>query len=737
MNETFAAEFRVDKNMERPSQIRRHSSWRAFWKLLTFFDRSKMGYSVALRNAAGMVLSLVLGTATQIAFGGPAAACGALFVSYSDGSDPYRHRAIRMIASSVTLTFAAFLGGMFGHDRFGLGVVAGGAAFVAGMAVALGQTAADIGMMALVMLTIFAGQRLTLRDSVETALLALLGGLIQTALSLAFWPVRRYEPERRALALLFMEIGRTATQPIGPGDAPPATVQSSKTQDALRSLRQDSGVVSERFLSLLNQAERARLCVITLLRMQAALESNAQPGEAGETLSRFLAAAGGALAASGEFLLSATGTGLLHDQIGKVNKLIEEWRAHAVGKTPSLEGEAVKGMLFQMDALAGQLRAVEDLVTGSAPLDAVPLGLASSVKSWHVESDSIAATLRANLNFRSVVFRHAVRLTICLTIAGAIARTTGWSRSYWIPMTVILLLRPDFAGTFSRGLQRIAGTIAGLVVATAQIHFLPPTFAVRATLIGICVFLLRWLGPANYGFFAMGVTAAIVLMLSLTGVPPKLLIEARAINTLIGGVLALSAYALWPTREPVEDALAKLLAVYREYFRAVAQRYLGSTADEALVRRERLAARMARSNLEASVERLAAEPSTEPNQIESVRSMMASSHRFVHAIMALETGETKSTATSASPGLQRLVADVETTLLGLERVLQGQRTGSSQMPDLRNDFRVLLEADEQHLHPRTLATVEGDTIVNSVNTLREQILRWQEQQALGVAQPLA
>ena len=43
--------------------------------------------------------------------------------------------------------------------RSGVGVVVAAAAFVAGMAVALGQTAANIGMVSLVMLTIFAGQR--------------------------------------------------------------------------------------------------------------------------------------------------------------------------------------------------------------------------------------------------------------------------------------------------------------------------------------------------------------------------------------------------------------------------------------------------------------------------------------------------------------------------------------------------------------------------------------------------
>ena len=593
-----SGQLRANRNIASPAQSAEHSSWRAFWKILTSFNRSKMAPQMAFRNAAGMLLSLAAGTGTHVAFGGSAAALGALFVSYSDGSDPYRHRAFRMIAASVTIALAAFIGGMSDQYRFGVGAVAAAAAFVAGMSVAFGEAALNVGTVSLVMLTIFSAQHLTTESLLEAALLALLGGLIQTALSVAFWPVRRYDPERRALASLFLGLGRTAEEPIQPGTAPPASVQMSQAQGALRSLRLDSGDESLRYQSLLNQAERARLSVIRLLQMQAALGTKGQSGGEGETLSRFLSAAGRALKAIGTSLLSGMGSNLSDDQIAKVDQLIEEMRLQPAGNATAPEGVAMKDTLFQMDALAGQLRAAADLAAGSACLQGVSFGLTSAPQSWRFSPNSIVATLRANLNLRSAVFRHAVRLTICLTIAGMIAHATNWSRSYWIPMTVVILLRPDFAATFSRGVLRIAGTIVGLIVATAQIHLLPPALAVRASLIGICVFLLRWLGPANYGFFVVCVTAAIVLLISLTGVPPKTLIQARAIDTVIGGALALSAYALWPTREPVDAVLADLLAAYREYFRAVAQRYLGSAMDEALLSRARLAARLARSNLE-------------------------------------------------------------------------------------------------------------------------------------------
>ena len=192
-----------NRNIDEPPQSSEHSSWRAFWKILTSFNRSKMAPYMAFRNAAGMLLSLGVGTAMHVAFGGSAAALGALFVSYSDGHDPYRHRAFRMIAASATIAVAAVIGGMSDQYRFGVGVVAAAAAFVAGMSVAFGETALNVGTVSLVMLTIFSAQQLAPESLLKAALLALLGGLIQTALSVAFWPVHRYDPEKRALAALF------------------------------------------------------------------------------------------------------------------------------------------------------------------------------------------------------------------------------------------------------------------------------------------------------------------------------------------------------------------------------------------------------------------------------------------------------------------------------------------------------------------------------------------------------
>jgi len=53
----------------------------------------------------------------------------------------------------------------------------------------------------------------------------------------------------------------------------------------------------------------------------------------------------------------------------------------------------------------------------------------------------------------------------------------------------------------TRGVLRITGTILGLLLATVLFHFLPIHVATEIIMIGVFTFLMRWIGPANYGVF--------------------------------------------------------------------------------------------------------------------------------------------------------------------------------------------------------------------------------------------
>src|SRR5215510_402660 len=184
---------------------------RALWQIVTHVDRSKISLARALRNTLGVVAPLIVGHMLGVPRGGLAMASGALNVSYSDGSDPYGQRAKRMLASTMWCSIAVLLGGLTAHSNIASVLAAAAWAFIAGMLVALGTTAADVGVISTVVLVVYAAQPLTARQALEAAGLALCGGLLQIFLSVALWPVRRYEPERRSLAALFSELARIAT----------------------------------------------------------------------------------------------------------------------------------------------------------------------------------------------------------------------------------------------------------------------------------------------------------------------------------------------------------------------------------------------------------------------------------------------------------------------------------------------------------------------------------------------
>jgi uncharacterized membrane protein YccC len=292
-------------------------------------------------------------------------------------------------------------------------------------------------------------------------------------------------------------------------------------------------------------------------------------------------------------------------------------------------------------------------------------------------------------------------------------------------MTIVLVLKKEFAATFSRVVHRIMGTILGLIFATVLFHFLPHGIGLEVLLVGVLVFILRWAGVGNYGVFTIAMSALVVIVLAITGVSPAKVMLPRAEMTLLGGVIALTNYLVWPTweRNQAIEKLAQLLEAYRAYFDALARvRLDGRRANESELGHLRMAARLARSNMEASLERLRAEPGSNPNEISLIAALLANSHRFVRAIMAIEAVSPE--AAPAPPEFRAFASDVNTTLDALVRTLRGENRGLDPRPDLREDHRRLVNSAESDVSRHALINEETDRSTNSLNTLTEQIDSW-------------
>ena len=691
--------------------------WSALWRIVTRIEADKVAPWLAVRNAIGVSLPLLIGILTGNPGGGLVVATGALNVCFSDGDDPYRQRARRMLTSSLVVGLAVFTGALSARNNLSAVVVAATWAFVAGMLVALSQAAADIGVVSLVTLVVFAAQTLPPGKAALMGALAIAGGLLQTALALSLWPVRRYEPERRAIGNLYAELSVAAT----------ASNQTAHAHTWLISGRQDHSIQRERYRLLLSQAERIQLCLLALGRLRIRIEREAEGLPQSSVLARVLELSSALLGSIAHSLLAGEPAKTPTEPLSEFSALSEEMRRSESERLSPLAAAMLRDAVHQIDALAGQLRAAVDLSASATPggIDAFEQREAS--KPWALRLSGTVATVRANLSFESAACRHAVRLAACLALGDSIGRALEWRRAYWIPMTIAIVLKPDFQATFSRGVLRLAGTFAGLAFATALSHLLPPQLWVQVGLIAIFVFILRCFGPANYGIFVAAVSALVVSLVAVTGVAPSQVIAARALNTCAGGALAQLLYWIWPTweRTQVAEVMARLLDAYRAYFRAVSQAYLQPEATrESELNRTRQDARLARSNLEASVDRLSAEPGGSGQLAAAFAAMLASSHRLVHALMALEAGLSRDRSVAEPEPFRRFANDVEMSLYLLGAVLRGSPIVAGDLPNLREAHHDLIQSRGSPAERFLLVNAETDRITNSFNTLREQVFEW-------------
>lgn len=705
-----------------PKTADRHS-WRALWKAVTRVDREKIAPWVALRNTLGVTAPLVAGLALGSFTPGLLVSTGALNVSFSDNDDPYPNRARRMLTASLLVGLAVFAGALSDRGTLVAVLVSALWAFAAGMMVSVSTTAADIGTISLVTLVVFGARQMSPERAALASLLACVGGLLQTGLSLALWPVRRYEPQTRALLDLYTALARLAGTPMRASEAPPGTSQSTIAQNALAAINHDRTIEGERYRMLFHEAERVRLSLLTLHRVSKRIFT-ASPGDEKE-LARSFEIAAVILPEIANCLAAPASAAVSIERLQEMGEVGERLR-YAGSETPEA-AVMLSDARALVDRLAGQLRAAADLAANASATGNAEFRERESQRPWRLRLGGTMATLRANLTFESAACRHAVRLAVCVAIGNAIGRGIGLQRPYWIPMTIAIVLKPDFTTTFSRGTLRLLGTMAGLAFATGLFHVLPRAHATEIVLIATLTFMLRCFGPANYGIFVTAVSALVVALVAVSGIAPQQVIAARGINTMIGGTLALLAYALWPTweRSQVSETVARMLDAYRDYFRTVTQCYL-QPGEPCLVEldRTRHAARLARSNAEASIDRVSGEPGGAQPLLAALTAILASSHRLVHAVMALEAGLTQSKPAPARAAFQKLAHDVEFTLYYLSSALRGSPLLAKNLPDLREDHHQLVHSGEKRVDRYILTNVEMDRITDSLNTLREQILEF-------------
>jgi uncharacterized membrane protein YccC len=142
--------------------------------------------------------------------------------------------------------------------------------------------------------------------------------------------------------------------------------------------------------------------------------------------------------------------------------------------------------------------------------------------------------------------RFAIRLMVCVGVAAVVSEVLPLQRSYWVVLTVAVVLKPDFGSVFARAVQRGIGTVTGAVLGAVIIVAIPygPWLLIP---FGLLAALLPYGRSRNYGLMAVFLTPLVVVLIDLLAPGGWRLAEERLIDTLIGcAIVLLIGYAPWP-----------------------------------------------------------------------------------------------------------------------------------------------------------------------------------------------
>ncbi|WP_339469726.1 MULTISPECIES: YccS family putative transporter [unclassified Pseudomonas] len=290
------------------------------------------------------------------------------------------------------------------------------------------------------------------------------------------------------------------------------------------------------------------------------------------------------------------------EALGDLNASLEHLRIQS--------NPAWRGLLRSLRALAANLSTLDRLLgdasnpdrladaTDSNLLDRAPRNLK---EMW--------TRLRTQLTPTSLLFRHALRLSLALTIGYGTLHAIHASQGYWIILTTLFVCQPNYGATRRKLGQRIIGTAIGLTVAWALFDLFPSPlvqsmFAIAA---GLVFFINR---TTRYTLATAAITLMVLFCFNQVGDGYGLFLP-RLFDTLLGSLIAGLAVFLflpdWQGRR-LNKVLANTLTCNSIYLRQIMQQYAAGKRDDLAYRLARRNAHNADAALSTTLANMLMEP---------------------------------------------------------------------------------------------------------------------------------
>jgi len=228
--------------------------------------------------------------------------------------------------------------------------------------------------------------------------------------------------------------------------------------------------------------------------------------------------------------------------------------------------------------------------------------------------------LRDNLNWKSPAFRFALRITMAVGAGLWIAEHLPYvSHSYWILLTIIVILKPNFSMTKQRYNDRLIGTLIGCVIAVGVLKVVHQPLILLGVLF-LALVASTAFSTIKYRYTAVAACVQVLIQINLLVPGSSTVAGERLIDTVIGGVIATVFSFVLPSWEyrALPALVENVLQANRRYIAATRDLLLRVAKDDFAYRVQRKQFMDSLSALIGSFQRMLDEPKSRQRAVDNL-----------------------------------------------------------------------------------------------------------------------
>ncbi|MGX9700910.1 FUSC family membrane protein [Janthinobacterium lividum] len=608
-------------------------------------------FYLGLRVAIGLVGLALLTQEISDSATAMTVCIGALCTTLMDMPSPLRHKFNEMLASVLLCSAVTLLISLCGPVQWLLMTVLVLVSFLASMMVVYGKKSMPLQLAALFIMTMSMEHQMTWQQSFHHAGLFMLGGLIYLAYAMAIAWVLRHRIKQQVLAEALFEL------------AAYIDIKADFYDTRFNLTEQFNKLV--RHQSILADRQQASRDLILRSHKNSKDAIVVQVHVCMLDLYELILSTHTDYALLRQHLADSDVLKSLHDLAYKAARDIEavayavtrkrasyaqisydkEW-ADIEGEIARLQakGENAQEALATLRAQRNKIRAILKMIAelhlaSQKVYDNVPFWSGADMAPFLSQQKYELKTLLSNLRLESPVFRFALRVSMAISVGLLIGHWLPYAaHSYWIVLTIVIILRPTFSMTRQRRADRIIGTIIGCVITAIVIRFVHSNIVLMAILFLSIVATPTFI-YLRYRYTAIAVSLMILLQMHLVAPSNPNLVSERLIDTLIGAAVATVfsfVLANWEYQS-LPRLVRQVLNVNLSYMQASFALLQGKCFDDFAYRIERKRLMDSLAALSSALVRMLDEPASKQRAVEDINLFIVQNYLLVAHVAALRS----------------------------------------------------------------------------------------------------